>query len=163
MQTGDWSYFSALGVAYDQTGDAALRPHGLRTRALQLKPGEPTVLNNYALSRATAGDLAGAQRLIAQAAAAPGADPKIARNATMLAAMTPVAPVTPVAAAKLPINAVVQRVPQDPKAGTVATAKADPHAATHAPRDISASAEKKATAKKNATPALRMTADASAP
>jgi tetratricopeptide (TPR) repeat protein len=163
LQSGDWTYYSALGVAYDQTGDTASARMAYE-RALQLKPGEPTVLNNYALSRAAAGDLAGAQRLMAQAAAVPNADPKIARNATMLASMKPVTPVAP-AAAGLPANAVVEKLPLDSKAGSVATAKADPHAATHAPRDLATNAAKaKAAAKKkDATPALRMTADASAP
>jgi Flp pilus assembly protein TadD len=162
LQGGDWTLYSALGVALDQTGDSTAARQAYE-HALQLKPGEPSVLNNYALSRATAGDLAGAQRLIAQAEATPNADPKIARNATMLASMKPVAAIAGVAAARLPANAVVEKLPVDPKAGPVATAKADAHAATHAPRDLSAAKAKAAAKKKDTTPALRMTADASAP
>jgi hypothetical protein len=50
---------------------------------LQLKPDSAALLNNYAMSRMLAGDLPGAQTLIAQAQAA-GNDPKIAHNAALM-------------------------------------------------------------------------------
>jgi len=177
LSPGDWTLYSALGVAFDQTGERV----GARMayeRALQLKPGEPVILNNYALSRAASGDLEGAQRMIAQAAATPNANPTIARNVAMIASLRVPAAAAPALAYNrpapkpLPANTVMQKVPVDAKAGPV-VAKASPPAitksdlppATQAPRQLAAGANKaKAPAKKqDATPALRMTADASAP
>ena len=99
LSAADWTLYSALGVAYDELG----RQDDARTayaRALALKPGEPSVLNNYALSRMMANDPAGARSLIAEAARNGGAaDPKIARNIAMLEKLAP-APQEAVAAAK---------------------------------------------------------------
>jgi Flp pilus assembly protein TadD len=164
LQPGEWTYYSALGVAYDQVNDP-VHARAAYERALQLKPGEPAVLNNYALSRTLAGDLDGAQRMLAQAAAAPNADPRIARNVAMVASLKPVTSTNIALARPLPPNTIAQRVPVDPKAGPVvipkAVAAAKPDAASRAPRALTADAKKPA--KKDATPALRMTADASAP
>jgi len=87
LQQGDWTLFSALGVAYDQAGDYdnARRAY---ERALALKPGESTVLNNYAMSRVQAGDLPEARRLIAMAAAG-AKDDTIARNQKLIAGLAP--------------------------------------------------------------------------
>jgi tetratricopeptide (TPR) repeat protein len=83
LQPGDWTLYSALGVAYDQTKDSA-KAHDAYQRALVLKPGEAVVLNNFALSRMLAGDPAGAKTLMAEAAASGSADPKIARNVALI-------------------------------------------------------------------------------
>ena len=84
LQPNDWSYYSALGVAYDQVGDQASARLAYE-HALQLKPGEPSTLNNYALSRMLANDPTMARELIARAQAAGGAsDPKIARNIALV-------------------------------------------------------------------------------
>lgn len=84
LQPNDWSYYSALGVAYDQVGDQASARLAYE-HALQLKPGEPSTLNNFALSRMLANDPAMARELIARAQAAGGAsDPKIARNIALV-------------------------------------------------------------------------------
>ncbi len=89
LQTGDWTVHSALGVAYDQLGkhgDAQIAYE----QALALKPGEPSVLSNYALSRMLAKDPEGAQKLVARAELAGGAsDPKIARNIAMIREFAP--------------------------------------------------------------------------
>lgn len=171
LSPGDWTLYSALGVAYDQQRDTA-KARMAYERALQIKPNDPAVLNNYALSRVAAGDLDGAKRMIAQAAATPGANPKIAGNVTMIASLTPVGGATTNVAynpppARLPANATVQRVPTDPKAGPVAVARAgDNRPVTSAPRQLAAEQAKKPAApakKKDATPSLRMTADASSP
>lgn len=170
LNPGDWTLYSALGVAYDQTGETASARMAYE-RALQLKPGEAVVFNNYALSRAASGDLEGAQRMMAQAAATPNANPAIAHNVAMIASLkAPSAPVSAMAynrpASKpLPANTMMQKVPVDAKAGPVVIAKSDLPPATQAPRQLAAGAGKaKTTAKKkDATPALRMTADASAP
>lgn len=99
----DWSLNSALGVAYDQLDD-----HGnarlAYDRALAIKPGDASVLNNYAVSRMLAGDYAGAQRLFAEAAARGAPNPKMLMNLQKLAALkpeaaAPAAPLHPVLAA----------------------------------------------------------------
>jgi Flp pilus assembly protein TadD len=92
LQPRDWALYSALGIAYDQL-DKRENARTAYERALALKPGEASVLNNYAVSRMLAGDYAGAQRLLAEASAHGGTDPKIAMNAEKLASMSPPAPV----------------------------------------------------------------------
>jgi hypothetical protein len=77
-------------VAYDQIGsqkDAQVNYE----RALALKPGEPSVLNNYALSRMLAKDPAMARKLAdrAEIANASVKDEKIARNIAMIRSMAP--------------------------------------------------------------------------
>ncbi|MEO7053664.1 MAG: tetratricopeptide repeat protein [Rhizomicrobium sp.] len=80
LQPGDWTLFSALGVAYDQVGDQSAARMAYE-HALKLNPNEPSVLNNYALSRMLANDPETARQLIARAQTAGGiSDPKIARN-----------------------------------------------------------------------------------
>src|SRR5215469_6121763 len=66
MQPNDWTLYSAEGVAYDQA-DQHLKARGAYEHALALKPGQPDVLNNYAVSRMLVGDIAGAHRLLDQA------------------------------------------------------------------------------------------------
>jgi Flp pilus assembly protein TadD len=176
LNPGDWTLYSALGVAYDQVNDAGNAKLSY-DRALQIKPGNPVVLNNYGVSRMLVGDLDGAQRMLAQAQAAPNPDPKVLRNLAMVAQLRAASPRPGAAVAAnrvakpLPENVVMQKVPVDPKAGQVVAAKQDtkPDAkssATQPPRQLTAENKAKpaapAAAKKNtATPALRMTADAS--
>jgi Flp pilus assembly protein TadD len=85
LKAGDWTLYSALGVAYDQMDDRKDAKVAYE-RALALRPGDSTVLNNYAVSRMLAGDLDGAQRLLAQAQAG-GGNPKVASNLQLLAQM----------------------------------------------------------------------------
>ncbi|HEU0096558.1 MAG TPA: hypothetical protein VFQ52_08890, partial [Rhizomicrobium sp.] len=89
LEPTDWTVYSALGVAYDQLGnqkDAATA----YDHALTLKPGEPSVLSNYALSRLLAKDPEGARKLAARAEIAGGAsDPMIARNIAMVKDVAP--------------------------------------------------------------------------
>ncbi|HYM17997.1 MAG TPA: tetratricopeptide repeat protein [Micropepsaceae bacterium] len=105
LQPNEWSFYSAQGVAYDQKGNyqAAITSYN---RALMLKPGEPTVLNNAALSRLQAGDLAGAEKFLMQAAPGAAQFPRISENLALVESMktaraTPVtpqpAPATPAA------------------------------------------------------------------
>jgi Flp pilus assembly protein TadD len=92
LQPGDWTVYSALGVAYDQLDNQASAREAYE-HALALKPGEPSVLNNYALSRMLAKDPQTAKLLIARAEIAGGAsDPKIARNIAMIRQLAPDAP-----------------------------------------------------------------------
>src|SRR5258708_31632635 len=110
LQAGDWTFYSALGVAYDEEGDNKSAKSAYQ-RALVLKPGEPAILNNYALSRMAAGDFVSARQIIAQAQAAGGNDPTIARNVSLVmdSSHPTAAPLAakPVAAAKSAPAAVV--------------------------------------------------------
>lgn len=83
LQPGNWTFYSALGVAYDQNSDRAKAADAYK-RALALKPDEPAVLNNYAMSRMLAGDLDTAGQLLHQAAVHGGDYPKIASNLEMI-------------------------------------------------------------------------------
>ena len=117
LQPRDWTVYSALGVAYDEAGDQVSAGRAYE-HALALKPGEPAILNNYALSRMLASDPAMARQLIASAASAGGAsDPKIAHNIALVnsLALQPAPVPAPVAqaapAAKAPTVDVASRAP----------------------------------------------------
>ncbi|HXS05481.1 MAG TPA: tetratricopeptide repeat protein [Rhizomicrobium sp.] len=151
LQPAEWSYYSALGVAYDQVGnqDAARMAY---EQALKLRPGDAAILNNYALSRMLANDPGGARALMARAEKAGGAsDPKIARNIELVNKVAPPALKTaadtapaehapaalpkPVSSESLPApssqnasvsaksEVVMQPVPSDPMAGPSKPAK----------------------------------------
>lgn len=83
LQPTDWSLFSAQGVAFDQKSDyrQAQISYG---RALALRPGEPTVLSNNALSHMQSGDLEEAERLLLEAAQAGGDFPRISSNLALV-------------------------------------------------------------------------------
>lgn len=98
LNPNDWTLYSAIGAAFDQKNDFD-NARVAYQRGLQLKPGGAALLNNYAMSRMLAGDLPGAQALIAQAQAA-GNDPKIAHNASLMANLR--GPQAPVAVAPKP-------------------------------------------------------------
>jgi Flp pilus assembly protein TadD len=104
----DWSLQSALGIAYDQVDDHA----GARIayeHALALKPGEASVLNNYAVSRMLAGDYVKAKRLLAQAEAGGVSNPKLALNLDKLTSMDN--PSVPGAASPPTLSAAVSSPP----------------------------------------------------
>ncbi|MEI9885283.1 MAG: tetratricopeptide repeat protein [Rhizomicrobium sp.] len=111
LQPRDWTLYSALGVAYDQQNDhpnAKLAyEHGLA-----LKPGEPALLNNYAMSRMLVGDTVAARTLLMQAQAAGASDPRIAQNIARLDAMAVPVAAPPVAA---PPRAVAATPPLAPR------------------------------------------------
>lgn len=152
LQANDWTVYSALGVAYDQIDDHA-KARQEYEQALALRPGAPEILNNYAVSRMLAGDLDGAQKLLAQASAADGSNDKIANNLALLASMKhpasaqvvarapePALPVqhgpattAPRAIASAAPRVLMEKVPTDPLAGPVAPrhATAPKLAATH--------------------------------
>ncbi|HEX4370798.1 MAG TPA: tetratricopeptide repeat protein [Rhizomicrobium sp.] len=110
LQPRDWTVYSALGVAYDEAGDQISAGRAYE-HALALKPGEPAILNNYALSRMLASDPAMARQLIASAASAGGAsDPKIAHNIALVNSLAALAP-TPVAQAAQPPQALAAKAP----------------------------------------------------
>lgn len=68
----DWRYPSLLGVAYDQVSRPEEAEAAWR-KALALSAGNPAVLSNLAMHDASSGDAAGAERLLRQAVAQPGA------------------------------------------------------------------------------------------
>lgn len=142
LQANDWTVYSALGVAYDQIDDHT-KARQEYEQALALRPGAPEILNNYAVSRMLAGDLDGAQKLLAQASAADGSNDKIANNLALLATMKhpasvlaaahapePALPAQPAsdrpmtAAPRMIASAaprvLMEKVPTDPLAGPVA-------------------------------------------
>jgi Flp pilus assembly protein TadD/cell division septation protein DedD len=115
LQPAEWSNYSAQGIAFDQKGNyqAAMTSY---TRALALKPGEPTVLNNAAMSRMQAGDLAGAEKYLMQAAPGAAEFPRISENLALLQSMkearaTPVMPqLAPAVPAPAPFQAMTAPV-----------------------------------------------------
>jgi Flp pilus assembly protein TadD len=155
LQPTDWTVYSAMGVAYDQLGDQKNAQNAYE-HALMLKPEEPSVLNNYALSRMLAKDPDAARKLAARAEAAVGiSDPKITRNIAMIRSMAPETPppasaaaanpqapaahsqtaIAPQAAKPAPQamasashdnRVVMQRVPADPLAGSAPALKPAP-------------------------------------
>ena len=119
LDANDWTLYSALGVAYDQS-DQHTKAHAAYERALALKPGQPDVLNNMGVSRMLAGNLGDAQKLLNQAAL-PGAEqPKIGNNLALLETMKP--------ATGAPKSLVMmQKVPADPDAGPVGQRQTPAH------------------------------------
>ena len=99
LQPTDWTVFSALGVAYDQIGSQK-DARGAYEHALSLKPGEASVLSNYALSRMLANDPIMARNLAGRAeiANATAPDAKIAANIALIRSTAPEAPGASVAA-----------------------------------------------------------------
>ena len=111
LQPNDWTIYSALGVAFDQTNDRG-NARLAYERALALKPGEAAVLNNYAMSRMLAGDPAGARTLLMQAQASGSTDPRIASNLALLDKTSPALPMP----ATAPASAMAAARPPKPVA-----------------------------------------------
>ena len=132
LQPTDWTVYSALGVAYDQIGDQKSAQVNYEL-ALKLKPEEPSVLNNFALSRMLAKDPESARKLAARAEAAGGAsDAMIGRNIAMVRSLAPETPAQQVAQAPAPAPVAIAKatvpapapVAQTAAPAPVATAKA---------------------------------------
>jgi Flp pilus assembly protein TadD len=152
LKSNDTTLYSALGVAYDQADDPK-NAKAAYDKALALHPGDPVVLNNYAVSRMLAGDYDGAQKLLAQAEAAGASNPKVASNLQLLAQMrasksatsalagpksaAPAAQKSAATASKAapaagpknltPTTVVMQQVPGDSHAGPVHHTPTPPH------------------------------------
>ena len=86
LQPDNWSFYSAEGVAYDQL-EQRDRAENAYQHALLLKPEDPVVLNNYAMSQMMAGNLDKAENLLNRAASHGGDYPKIANNLAMVTAL----------------------------------------------------------------------------
>src|SRR5207253_10660229 len=99
------------------------------SRALALKPGEPSVLNNAALSRMQAGDLAGAEKFLMQAAPGAAEFPRISENLALvesLKAARALAPAPIETAPAMPAAAAVAATPAPMKQAPIVTASALP-------------------------------------
>lgn len=81
----DWRLLSALGSAYDQQG-RYVEARAQYGKALQLAPGEITVLNNMGMSHALEGDLKQAETTLRQASMLPEAasEPRIRQNLALV-------------------------------------------------------------------------------
>ncbi len=79
----DWKLVSAEAAILDQLGkqDEARRLYG---RALEMKPGEPSVLSNLGMSHLLAGDVKKAETYLRQASQAPGADSRVRQNLALV-------------------------------------------------------------------------------
>ncbi|HLW93006.1 MAG TPA: tetratricopeptide repeat protein [Roseiarcus sp.] len=82
----DWSDMSAQGSVADQLGDHAAA-QGFYLSALKIAPNEPSILNNLGLSFALTKQLPEAEKILRQAAAAPGADQRVRDNLALVLAL----------------------------------------------------------------------------
>jgi Flp pilus assembly protein TadD len=137
LSGSDWTLYSALGVAYDQL-DEHENARKSYDHALALKPGELSVVNNYAVSRMLTGDYDGAVQMLSQLHSS---DPKVVANLSKAEELKSVrtrkaaavqaqvkAPASTTVATKTDPNVVMQKVPSDPHAGPVRSAKGAPRA-----------------------------------
>lgn len=79
----DWRLISAEGTIYDQTG----RPQQARQlylKALEMRPGEPSILSNLGMSHLLENDLASAERYLRQAVQHPAADSRVRQNLALV-------------------------------------------------------------------------------
>jgi Flp pilus assembly protein TadD len=79
----DWRLISAEGAVYDQTG----RPEEARAlyqKALQIRPSEPSILSNLAISHLLVNDLSTAERYLREAVQQPNADSRVRQNLAMV-------------------------------------------------------------------------------
>jgi Flp pilus assembly protein TadD len=81
----DWKAHSALGSAYDQDSQHS-KARQQYEKALALKPGELTVVNNIGMSHAVEGDLPQAEKVLKDAMAQPGSAkiPRIRQNLALV-------------------------------------------------------------------------------
>ncbi len=79
----DWKLVSAEAAILDQLGkqNDARR---LYARALEMKPGEPSILSNLGMSHLLAGDLKQAETYLRQASKTPGADSRVRQNLALV-------------------------------------------------------------------------------
>lgn len=83
LEPQNWRAFSLAGVAYDYMGRTqdARRYYG---QALALRPNEPTVLANLALSHVLTGDPAQAEAILRGAVQQPGASAQVRQNLSLV-------------------------------------------------------------------------------
>lgn len=79
----DWRLVSAEAAILDQLGQQA-EARRLYGRALEMKPGEPSILSNLGMSHLLGGDLAQAEAYLRKATQAPGADSRVRQNLALV-------------------------------------------------------------------------------
>lgn len=79
----DWKLVSAEAAILDQLGKTA-EARTLYRRALDMKPGEASVLSNLGMSHLLEGDLKTAETYLRQADQAPGADSRVRQNLALI-------------------------------------------------------------------------------
>lgn len=79
----DWKLVSAEAAILDQLGKSA-EARALYRRALDMKPGEPSILSNLGMSHVLEGDLKTAETYMRQASEAPGADSRVRQNLALV-------------------------------------------------------------------------------
>jgi Flp pilus assembly protein TadD len=79
----DWKLVSAEAAILDQLGRQA-EARRLYARALEMRPGEASVLSNLGMSHLLGGDLKQAETYLRQAAQAQGADSRVRQNLALV-------------------------------------------------------------------------------
>ena len=79
----DWRLHSAQGAILDQQGKPKLARVQYR-KALDLQPGEPSVLSNLGMSYLLTGDMRAAETYLRQAINRPGADSRVRQNLALV-------------------------------------------------------------------------------
>jgi Flp pilus assembly protein TadD len=79
----DWKLVSAEAAILDQLGQNG-EARNLYTRALEMKPNEPSILSNLGMSYVLTGDLKTAEATMRRAAEAPGADSRVRQNLALV-------------------------------------------------------------------------------
>ncbi|WP_160010842.1 tetratricopeptide repeat protein [Rhizobium sp. 18055] len=79
----DWKLVSAQGAILDQLGRASEARQRYRD-ALDIQPGEPSILSNLGMSYVLTGDLRTAETYLRQAAGQPNADSRVRQNLALV-------------------------------------------------------------------------------
>jgi Flp pilus assembly protein TadD len=79
----DWKLVSAEAAILDQLGQRA-RARELYSKALDLKPNEPSILSNLGMSYVLEGDLKTAEKHMRAAVETPGADSRVRQNLALV-------------------------------------------------------------------------------
>ena len=79
----DWKLLSAEGAILDQLGQKQ-EARDAYQKALDIRPGEPTVLSNLGMSYVLDGDLTTAESYLRKAAAGPGSDSRVRQNLALV-------------------------------------------------------------------------------
>jgi len=79
----DWKLYSAEGAVLDQLGRSA-DARGRYRMALDIQPGEPSVLSNLGMSYVLSGDLKTAETYLNQASQQPTADSRVRQNLALV-------------------------------------------------------------------------------
>lgn len=79
----DWRLLSAEGAILDQLGQTQ-PARVLYRKALEIEPGEPSILSNLAMSQLLANDLKGAEGTLRQAIGHPAADARVRQNLALV-------------------------------------------------------------------------------